>query len=176
MPRYQWLICGYLICLAQALNAQWTIDPIPGKPPYPKPVTEDTFQNYDRFNRNYNILSWGNTLEPIGRDTIIVEPLKSNYSIKRLPKLKNDIPLLQQKIIYPHKERITGIQGTCLAYIKLSKTGFIDTVWVERGLTKDMDGVVKQAVQSLGRFKPARNKGKAVEAICYYRIWFKLFE
>ncbi|MBP6731868.1 MAG: hypothetical protein KA149_07415 [Chitinophagales bacterium] len=176
MPRYQWLICGYLICLAQALNAQWALDPIPGTPPYQKPVAEDTLQVKDFYNSKYSVRVGNGDVAVVGRDTIIVEPLKSNNHYKRLPKHHNDIQIIQQKIIYPQAERISGVQGVCLAYLKVSRRGLIDSVWVDGGLTKGTDNTIIEAIKALNKFTAAHNRGKAVEAVCYYRIRFWIFE
>ncbi len=165
----------FITCCHSAL-AQWTIDPIPGKPTYQKPVAEDTLQVKDFYNSKYSVRVGNSDVSVVGRDTILIEPLRTEAKLKRLPQLKTDVELLQQKVSYPQAERIGGVQGVCLAYLKINRKGDIDSVWIEQGLTHTMDSMIVAAVKSLGRFKPARNKGKAVDAICYYRIRFKLFE
>lgn len=158
----------------QLAYGQWTISPILRPQPYTKPVAEDTLQVKDFYNSKY-AERVGNTFI-IGRDTILVEPLKCNTALKRLPQLSNDVKLLQQNLYYPNVERIRGVEGKCRAYLKINRRGKIDSVWVEQGLTKYMDNMIITAVHQLPRFKPARNKGKRVEAICYYRIRFMLLE
>ncbi len=176
MGSYKLLFCVLWLCFAGNAAAQWAPFPILGNEGYPKPVTEDTLKVKDFYNSKYSVRVGNGDVAVVGRDTIIVEPLKSNNHYKRLPKHHNDIQIIQQKIIYPQAERISGVQGVCLAYLKINRRGVIDSVWVEGGLTKATDNTIIEAVKSLNKFTAAHNKGKAVEAICYYRIRFWIFE
>jgi hypothetical protein len=176
MNYRRWLILVGFICLFTAVYGQWTLEPVPGSATFKKPVQEDTLKVKDFYNSKYSVRVGNSDLTVIGRDTIIIAPLKAQTAVKRLPQLKNDLQLIQQALTYPTAERAGGVQGSCLAYLRINKTGIADSVWVEKGLTKTMDSVIIQAIKKLPPFNPGRQRGKRINAICFYAITYKLFE
>lgn len=174
--HFKLLLVLLLIVMTNSLMGQWTLEPVPGSATFKKPVEEDTLKVKDFYNSKYSVRVGNSDLTVIGRDTIIIGPLKAQTSVKRLPQLKNDLQLIQQALTYPTAERAGGVQGSCLAYLRINRNGIADSVWVEKGLTKTMDSVIVQAIKRLPPFMPARQSGKRIDAICFYTITFKLFE
>lgn len=107
-------------------------------------------------------------------DTIHIAACSTQTPCDQAPFLKNDVALLRAKIQYPFPEKIADLQGTCLAFVRINTKGVVDSVWVERAPTVNINNTVLEALKSLPKFAPARYNGKPVEAVCFYKIGFWL--
>jgi protein TonB len=76
--------------------------------------------------------------------------------------------LLRGELKYPESARNANIQGTVLIEFVVEKDGSISSPKVAYPLFVDCDKEAIRAIQSLPKWKPARNAGKPVR--CYFTI------
>jgi len=94
-------------------------------------------------------------------------------AVEQMPKLKGGLAALQKKINYPEMARKAGIEGRVIVQFIVDKNGNVENPKVIRGIgggcDKEALRVVKQA-----KFKPGRQRGKAVRVQYSLPIVFKL--
>ncbi len=82
-----------------------------------------------------------------------------------------DIALLgdiAKNLEYPETAKKQNIQGTVLVRFVIDKKGAVDTVKVEKSLSKECDEAAVAVIKKLKRFTPAVQEGKPVA------VWFRL--
>jgi len=94
-------------------------------------------------------------------------------AVEQMPKLKGGLAALQKKINYPEMARKAGIEGRVIVQFIVNENGNVENPKVIRGIgggcDKEALRVVKQA-----KFKPGRQRGKAVRVQYSLPIVFKL--
>lgn len=108
-------------------------------------------------------------------DTIYIDSLKVQTKYDVPPYLKDDLKLLHHVISYPKKEKEVYSEGTCLAFLRISTKGIVDSVWIATAPTANFEKITRDAVKSLPKFVPAKYKGKPIEAIGFYKVRFRIF-
>ncbi len=82
-----------------------------------------------------------------------------------------DIALLgdiAKNLEYPETAKKHNVQGTVLVRFVIDKKGAVDTVKVEKSLSKECDEAAVAVIKKLKRFTPAVQEGKPVA------VWFRL--
>tara|TARA_B100001287_G_C22681220_1_gene530527 strand:+ start:2845 stop:3744 length:900 start_codon:yes stop_codon:yes gene_type:complete len=77
-------------------------------------------------------------------------------------------------IRYPQKAKEYGIQGKVFVSFVIDKKGKVKDVKVIKGVEKSLDEAAKQVIESLPKFTPGRQRGKAVRVQLTIPINFKL--
>lgn len=93
--------------------------------------------------------------------------------VEEMPELIGGIQTLQQKIKYPEKARMAGIEGKVIIQFIVNEEGEVENPRVIRGIgggcNEEALRVVKQA-----QFKPGKQRGKPVRVQYSLPIFFKL--
>lgn len=72
------------------------------------------------------------------------------------------IKTVQGNAKYPPIAKDAGIQGTVYVYFEVSKEGKVEKATVRRGVDKRLDEEALRAVNTLPRFDPGKQQGRAV--------------
>jgi len=83
---------------------------------------------------------------------------------------------LDKNLSYPPAAREAGIEGIVYVEFVVKKNGSISEVVVMKGVDPILDAAAVQAVQSMPRWKPARQNGKRVRCLMVLPIQFKLVQ
>lgn len=75
---------------------------------------------------------------------------------------------IAKNLVYPDSAMIHNIQGVVVTKFRINEKGAVDTVEVEKSLSKECDEAAVAVVKTLKRFTPAVDKGKPVA------VWFRL--
>jgi protein TonB len=102
----------------------------------------------------------GNCYTATGADT-------SYYEFEKFPQFPGgDGQLLmyfQHKIKYPHNAIKNGIQGQVVVSFVVSKSGYIDHVFIEKSVSKELDEHCVYLVKSMPRWIPGEQDGEKVD-------------
>lgn len=93
--------------------------------------------------------------------------------VEQMPELIGGIASIQQHIVYPEVARLAGISGKVIVQFVVDETGRVRDPVVLRGIGGGCDEEAIRAVL-LARFKPGRQRGKAVRVRYVLPITFRL--
>ncbi len=94
-------------------------------------------------------------------------------AVEQMPELKGSIKDLQQKIKYPSKAEKAGIEGRVTIQFIVDEDGNVEDPHVLRGIGGGCDKEALRVVKT-AKFKPGRQRGKAVRVEYSLPIFFKL--
>jgi len=94
-------------------------------------------------------------------------------AVEQMPELKGSIKDLQQKIKYPPKAEKAGIEGRVTIQFIVDEDGNVEDPHVLRGIGGGCDKEALRVVKT-AKFKPGRQRGKAVRVEYSLPIFFKL--
>jgi len=95
-------------------------------------------------------------------------------AVQNNPKLKGGLAALQKKVRYPASCKNDGISGRVTLQFVVNKKGVPAHVHVIRGIGGGCDKAAIKAVKKYARFKPGRERGRAVNVRYSLPIFFKL--
>ena len=75
---------------------------------------------------------------------------------------------IAKNLVYPAIAQEQELQGVVVTKFRIDEKGAVDTVEVEKSLSKECDEAAVAVVKTLKRFTPAVDKGKPVA------VWFRL--
>lgn len=81
---------------------------------------------------------------------------------------------LERSIKYPIKAMDTDTQGRVVAQFVINKKGKIDNVRIVKSVSPELDAEAIRVVKAMPKWKPGKNKGKAVNTAFTMPIQFKL--
>jgi TonB family protein len=81
---------------------------------------------------------------------------------------------LKKNIKYPETAKKSGIQGTVYIQFIVEKTGKISKVRILRGISKECDEEAIRVVNSMPKWIPGRQDGKAVPVMFQIPVKFQL--
>jgi len=94
-------------------------------------------------------------------------------AVQQMPQLKGGLAALQRKINYPEMARKAGIEGRVIIQFIVSENGTVQNPRVIRGIGGGCDKEALRVVKK-AKFKPGRQRGKAVRVQYSLPIVFKL--
>jgi len=97
-------------------------------------------------------------------------------AVQQQPQLIGGLAALQKKVNYPESCRNAGISGRVTLQFVVNEKGVPSNVHVIRGIGGGCDKAAVKAVRKYARFKPGRQRGKAVKVRYSLPIFFKLVE
>ncbi len=93
--------------------------------------------------------------------------------VEQMPELIGGIGSLQEKIEYPEKARMAGIQGKVIIQFIVNEEGEVENPRVIRGIGGGCDEEALRVVK-LAQFKPGKQRGQPVRVQYSLPIFFKL--
>ena len=84
------------------------------------------------------------------------------------------IKYMVNNVKYPENARKKGIQGTVFVSFVVGKDGSISNVKVLRGVDKELDEEAIRVVSNMPKWKPGKEKGKAVKVQYNLPVAYKL--
>jgi len=97
-------------------------------------------------------------------------------AVQQQPKLKGGLQALEKKVKYPESCRNAGISGRVTLQFVVNEKGIPTNIHVIRGIGGGCDEAAVAAVRKYARFKPGRQRGRAVKVRYSLPIFFKLVE
>lgn len=95
-------------------------------------------------------------------------------AVEDQPELIGGIGELQQKVEYPSRCRRAGIEGRVTVQFIVNTKGEVENPRVIRGIGGGCDEAAVEAIKEYAKFKPGRQRGKAVNVQMSLPILFRL--
>jgi len=148
-------------------------------PPPPRPQAPVEVPNDEIIkDQNININADLNMDEPLKMPPPPEQKKEDNsenffVAVEQMPQLKGGLAALQRKINYPEMARKAGIEGRVIIQFIVSEDGTVQNPHVIRGIGGGCDKEALRVVKK-AKFKPGRQRGKAVRVQYSLPIVFKL--
>ena len=81
---------------------------------------------------------------------------------------------IQKNVRYPQIAKEYGIEGRVFVTFVIDKKGKVNDVEILKGVDKNLDKEAKRVIESLPKFTPGKQRGKAVRVQFTVPISFKL--
>jgi len=94
-------------------------------------------------------------------------------AVEQMPEPIGGIAAIQRKIVYPEIARRAGVQGRVFVKAFVDETGRVTKVTLIKGIGAGCDEAAMKAVRET-RFKPGKQRGKAVKVQVSIPILFKI--
>lgn len=81
---------------------------------------------------------------------------------------------LNKNLRYTEDARLEQVQGIVYTSFVLSKTGNVDSVWIDKGIHPDMDKMVLRVLRNMDQWEPAKRNGEALRTLVHLPVGFAL--
>ena len=95
-------------------------------------------------------------------------------AVEQQPELIGGIAELQSKVEYPSRCKRANIEGRVVVQFIVNKQGQVEDPKVIRGIGSSCDEAAVEAIKEYAKFKPGRQRGKAVNVQMSLPILFRL--
>jgi protein TonB len=147
--------------------------PPPPKPPIPiEAPSADALQDVNIQSTELDVNANVAPPPPPKETTGNAEP-QYFVAVEDMPEPIGGIQAIQEKIVYPEIAKRAGIEGKVYVKAFVDETGTVTKVDVEKGLGAGLDEAAEKAVKET-KFKPGKQRGKAVKVQVVIPIVFKL--
>jgi len=148
--------------------------PPPPRPPVPVAVPNDEVIEDQILNINADLnLDQKLELPPPPKETKKDEQEDFFVAVEQMPQLIGGLAKLQKTITYPEMARKAGIEGRVIVQFIVTENGTVENPRVIRGIGGGCDEEALRAVKK-ARFKPGRQRGKAVRVQYSLPVVFRL--
>ncbi len=142
----------------------------------PPPVTENIVERENTEVEPITVVEVPPVVE-VAEETIIVEE-----EIIEFPDVEAEfiggaqamMKYIQQNILYPPTSIEMNEQGKVYLSFVVELDGSISNIYIERGVSKDIDNEAKRIVRSMPKWIPGESKGKKARTRCRLPINFQL--
>jgi len=149
--------------------------PPPPKPPIPiEAPSDDVLEDVEIGSTEIDINEVIEAPPPPKEDKKIVEEEPTYFvAVEEMPEPIGGIAAIQSKIVYPEIAKRAGVEGKVYVLAFVNEQGDVTKAEIIKGLGAGLDEAALNAVKQT-RFKPGKQRGKAVKVQVSIPIVFKL--
>ena len=149
--------------------------PPPPKPPIPiEAPSEDVLEDIDIGSTELDVNAQMEAPPPPPKEEKKVEEEPTYFvAVEEMPEPIGGIKGIQEKIVYPEIAKRAGVEGKVYVLAFVDETGKVTKAQVLKGIGAGCDEAALKAVEET-KFKPGKQRGKAVKVQVSIPIVFKL--
>lgn len=153
---------------------QETRPPPPPKPPIPiEAPAEDVLNDIDIASTELDVNAQMSAPPPPKEEKKADEEPTYFVAVEEMPEPIGGIQAIQSKIVYPEIAKRAGVEGKVYVLAFVDETGTVTNAKIIKGLGAGCDEAALKAVEET-KFKPGKQRGKAVKVQVSIPIVFKL--
>ncbi len=148
--------------------------PPPPKPPIPiEAPSEDVLEDIEIGSTELDVNQEVAAPPPPPEEKHVEEEPTYFVAVEEMPEPIGGIAAIQSKIVYPEIAKRAGVEGKVYVKAYVDEKGNVTKTEVVKGLGAGLDEAAVKAVQAT-KFKPGKQRGKAVKVQVMIPIQFKL--
>ncbi len=148
--------------------------PPPPKPPIPiEAPSEDVLEDIEISSTELDVNAEVSAPPPPPEEKKVEEEPTYFVAVEEMPEPIGGIAAIQSKIVYPEIAKRAGVEGKVYVKAFVDEKGNVTKTEVVKGLGAGLDEAAVKAVQAT-KFKPGKQRGKAVKVQVMIPIQFKL--
>ena len=148
--------------------------PPPPKPPIPiEAPSEDVLQDITLNETELDVNAQMEAPPPPKEEKKVEEEPTYFVAVEEMPEPIGGIKGIQEKIVYPEIAKRAGVEGKVYILAFVDETGKVTKAQVLKGIGAGCDEAALKAVEET-KFKPGKQRGKAVKVQVSIPIVFKL--